>query len=311
MNFIRYKFKNTIVILMSLFFLSACSSSPKPSTYGELGLFDLVQGQEDRIHTSRVAILDTKISNTQENIRVYENKIRATKEAMANLQNEINSYEYLLMKTSERVTSLNQLDGWLIQLSNQIEKVERESVLANKVYKGLKISKRKFLDLKNKGHFLDLSWSDYLDILKKIAKAKKAREDKIKRVNAELERAKLEAEEAKKRKAEQEAKKAKLVQSKIEKEKFKQQQSQIEKEKVNKIKIQVQKETSLLDDVIRGVKKAGEKIVGIIEKGGKSFARIVGKNGKIFLRLIKGVSPIGMVAFWGIEKLWDEYNPFD
>jgi peptidoglycan hydrolase CwlO-like protein len=289
MTFISYRrFRNTIAILISLFFLSACSSSPKPNAYKELGLFDLLQGQEDRIHTSRVTILDTKISNTQENIRVYENKIRATKEAMANLQNEINSYEYLLMQTSERVTSLNQLDGWLIQLSNQIEKVEKESVLASKVYKGLKINKREFLDLKNKGHFLDLSWSDYLDILKKIAQEKKAREDKIKRVNAELKRAKLEAEKAKKMKAKQKSQQYKVVQSKIKKEKFKQKQAQIEKNEVIKIKGTVEK-TSFFNKLIQ-------------------FVKIIGKNGKMFLQLLikaKGINPIGIVVSYSIEKLFE------
>ena len=264
MNLISYRLKKTILIVMAMLILSSgCSSSPKPSTYNELGLFDLVQGKEDRIHSSRVAILDTKISNKQEHIRLYENKIRATKQAMNDLRIEISSYQYLLQETSKKITTLDQLNGWLIQLNNQIENVEKEYLYAQQVLSGLeRINKREFLGLKNKGHFSDLTWLDYLDILKEIDKAKKAIEEKIRKDKEELRIAKQKKEEAKQRKYQREKQQAQVQKSRIEQEKIRQQNIEIEKKDTQNIIIKVKDKTSWLDKGIKVAKKVCKYIVG-------------------------------------------------
>ena len=176
MNWIIYRnkqvFLNIFLSLFLLIFLTSCSSR-QPTKYSQLDIFDLVSNKEDSIHASRVSTLNNQISNTNKNIDFYKNKIRATKQAINNVKIEVYAYDSLIESASNKIHNINQLNIFLNQLDIKIQSIENEFNRVKSISKGLeKISHSEFLNLKKKGYFSDLTWSDYLDIVKEVVKTK-------------------------------------------------------------------------------------------------------------------------------------------
>lgn len=173
MNWIHYKGKLFFLNIFILMFLSGCSST-SPSRYSQLDIFDLVASKENRIHSSRVAVLNEKIENVNVDINYYKNKIRATKQAIDNVKIEVSSYNSLIESASNKVKHINQLHGFLNQVDMRIKSIENEFDRVKNISKGLeKITHSEFLSLRSKGYFSNLTWSDYLEIVEEVIEAKK------------------------------------------------------------------------------------------------------------------------------------------